>query len=327
MKKLITLILLLSFTIKAQDVKIGKQTWTTKNLDVSKFRNGEAIPLAKTNAEWALAGQNGQPAWCYYNNDPANGTTYGKLYNWYAVSDPRGLAPNGYHIPTDKEWTTLTTYLGGDWSASTKMKSSSGWKSGNNTSGFNALPCGYRHIDGDFDSYVGPGGTIIFEGSDANWWGSSEASTRTAGSIRLDNFGNKSDRSNHTKSLGFSVRCIKDCSNDYPPNIELNKRNAEEKKITAKLEAELDRAFKVLCSCGCCSNTFLRKNGWGHGEPNHPPTRLTGDLEQTGCLTPINVLLVGFMGIYAQMGDKNPLQSSLEDFKFCSKNCAYNCGR
>ena len=119
----------------------------------------------------------------------------------------------------------------------------------------------------------------------------------------------------------------KNCSNDYPRNIELNKSNAEEKKNTAKLEAELDRAFKVLCSCGCCSNTFLRKNGWGHGEPNTPPTRLTGDLEQTGCLSPINVLLVGFMGIYAQMGDKNPLQSSLEDFKFCSKNCAYNCGR
>jgi len=230
MKKIISLLLLLSFTIKAQDVKIGKQTWTTKNLDVSKFRNGEAIPLAKTNAEWALAGQNGQPAWCYYNNDPANGTTYGKLYNWYAVSDPRGLAPNGYHIPTDKEWTTLTTYLGGDWSASPKMKSSSGWKSGNNTSGFNALPCGFRHIDGNFESNVGPGGTIIFEGSDAEWWGSSEASTRTAGSIRLDNFGNNSNRSNRTKSLGFSVRCIKDCSNDYPPNIELNKRNAEEKK-------------------------------------------------------------------------------------------------
>ena len=66
MKKLLSLILLLGFTIKAQEIKIGTQTWTTKNLDVSKFRNGEAIPLAKTNAEWELAGQNQQPAWCYY---------------------------------------------------------------------------------------------------------------------------------------------------------------------------------------------------------------------------------------------------------------------
>ena len=129
MKKLLSLILLLSFTIKAQEIKIGTQTWTTKNLDVSKFRNGEAIPLAKTNAEWELAGQNKQPAWCYYENKGENGTTYGKLYNWFAVNDPRGLAPSGYHIPTDAEWTILTDYLGGDSIAGAKMKSTSGWNS------------------------------------------------------------------------------------------------------------------------------------------------------------------------------------------------------
>ena len=122
-------LILLSFTIKAQDVKIGTQTWMSKNLDVSKFRNGEAIPLAKTNAEWAKAGENKQPAWCYYENKGENGTTYGKLYNWFAVNDPRGLAPSGYHIPTDAEWTILTDYLGGDSIAGAKMKSTSGWNS------------------------------------------------------------------------------------------------------------------------------------------------------------------------------------------------------
>ena len=127
MKKLLSLILLLSFTIKAQDVTIGTQTWTSKNLDVSKFRNGEAIPLAKTNAEWELAGQNQQPAWCYYENKGENGTKYGKLYNWYALNDPRGLAPNGYHIPSKAEWTILTDNLGEE--AGTKMKSTSGWNS------------------------------------------------------------------------------------------------------------------------------------------------------------------------------------------------------
>ena len=127
MKKLLSLILLLSFTIKAQEIKIGAQTWTTKNLDVSKFRNGEAIPLAKTNAEWELAGDNKQPA--YYENKGENGTTYGKLYNWFAVNDPRGLAPSGYHIPTDAEFTILTDYLGGDSIAGAKMKSTSGWNS------------------------------------------------------------------------------------------------------------------------------------------------------------------------------------------------------
>ena len=129
MKKLITLLLILSFTIKAQEIKIGTQTWTTKNLDVSKFRNGEAIPLAKTYAEWVLAGRNQQPAWCYYENKGENGTKYGKLYNWFAVMDARGLAPSGYHVPTDAEWTILTDYLGGDSIAGAKMKSTSGWDS------------------------------------------------------------------------------------------------------------------------------------------------------------------------------------------------------
>jgi len=109
------------------EVAIGNQVWTSKNLDVSMFRNGEAIPLAKTDAEWESAGENQQPAWCYYENKGENGTTYGKLYNWYAVNDPRGLAPNGYHIPTDAEWTILTDNLGEE--ASTKMKNASGWES------------------------------------------------------------------------------------------------------------------------------------------------------------------------------------------------------
>lgn len=105
----------------AQTVTIGSQIWMTKNLDVANFRNGDPIPEAKTDAEWKAAGENEQPAWCYYDNDTANGTKYGKLYNWYAVNDPRGLAPTGYHIPTDAEWTKLSDYLGND--AGTKMKS------------------------------------------------------------------------------------------------------------------------------------------------------------------------------------------------------------
>ena len=112
----------------AQTVTIGNQTWTTKNLDLATFRNGDAIPQAKTNEEWSAAGRNKQPAWCYYDNDPKNGTKYGKLYNWYAVNDSRGLAPAGYHIPTDEEWTVLHDFLGGTrgylHSAGEKMKMS-----------------------------------------------------------------------------------------------------------------------------------------------------------------------------------------------------------
>jgi uncharacterized protein (TIGR02145 family) len=107
-----------------QTVTIGTQTWMTKNLDVATFRNGDAIPEAKTNEEWVAAGENKQPAWCYYENDPMNGTNYGKLYNWYAVNDKRGLAPAGCHVPTDQEWTVLSTFLGGEESAEKKMKMS-----------------------------------------------------------------------------------------------------------------------------------------------------------------------------------------------------------
>jgi uncharacterized protein (TIGR02145 family) len=202
MKKLLSLILLLSFTIKAQDVTIGIQNWMSKNLDVSKFRNGEAIPLAKTNAEWKSAGQNQQPAWCYYENKTANGTTYGKLYNWYAVNDPRGLAPKGYHIPTDKEWTMLTDYLGGD-SIGAKMKSTSGWEengNGSNTSGFAGLPGGCRGTNGSFSNI----------GANGPWWSSSESSTVDAWSRYLGSSDGSVGRGDDFKHFGFSVRCLRD---------------------------------------------------------------------------------------------------------------------
>ena len=103
------------------------QIWTTDNLDVSTFRNGDAIPEAKTEAEWKEAGMNAQPAWCYYENDAANGKKYGKLYNWFAVNDARGLAPQGWHVPSDEEWTKLCDHLGGRHVAGEKMKSTTGW--------------------------------------------------------------------------------------------------------------------------------------------------------------------------------------------------------
>ncbi len=119
--------LLISGLGNSQTVTIGTQVWMTKNLDVATFRNGDQIPEAKTDEEWKQAGKNKQPAWCYYNNDPANVAKYGKLYNWYAVIDPRGLAPNGYHIPSDPEWTKLVEYLGGEEVAGKKMKSTTEW--------------------------------------------------------------------------------------------------------------------------------------------------------------------------------------------------------
>ena len=191
----------------AQEIKIGTQTWATKNLDVSTFRNGDIIAEAKTDAEWEKAGDEGKPAWCYYVNDPANGKTYGKLYNWYAVIDARGLAPKGWHVPSDEEWTTLTDYLGGEEIAGIKMKSKSGWNDndgksggGNNSSGFAGLPGGYRIGDGTFN----------FIGYYGRWWSSTEYFTNFAWYRYLySNYGIV-DRSYSKKRNGFSVRCLGD---------------------------------------------------------------------------------------------------------------------
>lgn len=193
----------------AQTVQIGTQVWMTKNLDVSTFRNGDPIPEAKTDEEWKKAGENKQPAWCYYDNDPANGTKYGKLYNWYAVNDPRGLAPAGFHVPSDEDWTKLEDFLGTDDGG--KMKSTSGWnsftkggvtKSGNGTNscGFSGLPGGIRDLIGAFYGI----------GNYGNWWSSSETINYVAPYRDLINFNGYFYGSYYHKGLGLSVRCIKD---------------------------------------------------------------------------------------------------------------------
>ena len=199
----LAMILGLNPIFQAQTVTIGKQVWMTKNLDVSTFRNGDPIPEAKTDEAWKAAGENKQPAWCYYDNDPKNGTKYGKLYNWYAVNDPRGLAPAGYHIPTDAEWTVLTDYLGGEDVAFKKMKSPSGWvKKGNgtNSSGFSGLPAGGRLYDGSF-YYIGKG---------AYWWSSTEFVTYLAWYRFLGNNLSFVFRYSSYKGEGLSVRCLRD---------------------------------------------------------------------------------------------------------------------
>jgi uncharacterized protein (TIGR02145 family) len=187
----------------SNEVTIGKQVWMSENLNVDKFRNGDPIPQAKSDAEWEEARENKQPAWCYYDNDPSNGTKYGKLYNWYAVNDPRGLAPNGYHIPTDAEWTKLTDYLGGRDLACRKMKSKSGWDehgNGTNSSGFSGLPGGYGNYSGSFYS-IGKAGV---------WWSSTEDDASSAWSRILLYTNGSVDRSTHGKGKGLSVRCLRD---------------------------------------------------------------------------------------------------------------------
>jgi uncharacterized protein (TIGR02145 family) len=103
-------------------VRIDAQEWMSENLNAGSFRNGDPIPEARSDEEWRKAGQEGMPAWCYYENNAENGVKYGKLYNWYAVTDKRGLAPDGWHISSDAEWRNTTDYLGGEDAAGTKMK-------------------------------------------------------------------------------------------------------------------------------------------------------------------------------------------------------------
>lgn len=187
----------------SKEVKIGNQVWMLENLDVENFRNGDLIPQAKTAEEWENAGKNNEPAWCYYDNDESNGAKYGKLYNWYAVNDPRGLAPEGFHIPSNVEFTELTDSLGRENVAGLKMKSASSWYesgNGNNSSGFSALPGGFRYINGSFSDIAKVG----------NWWSSSESDKSNAVSRFLNYYNADVFNYNSDKLNGFSVRCLRD---------------------------------------------------------------------------------------------------------------------
>ncbi len=178
--------------------------WMTKNLDVSTYRNGDPIPNVTSNSEWATLTTG---AYCYYNNDSTTyAATYGKLYNWYAVNDPRGLAPEGWHIPSDFEWTTLGACLGGDVVAGGPLKeiATTHWNTPNegatNVSNFTALLGGSR-------VNFGPFGNIGYHGS---WWSSTELSPNQAWNATLSYANDNLFRFYYDKRDGFSVRCLRD---------------------------------------------------------------------------------------------------------------------
>jgi uncharacterized protein (TIGR02145 family) len=190
-----------------ESIKIGNQEWITRNLDVDRFRNGDFIPHVESNEEWKKAGENGQPAWCYYDNDPENGKKYGKLYNWYAVNDPRRLAPESWHVPTDEEWTSLVKFLEGEGIAGHKMKSVEGWEdgelqnwNGDNSSAFNGLPGGCRSIGRSFFSIRGS----------AFFWSATEGAYSGAWLRNLNNNNGDVGKSSYSEAVGASVRCLRD---------------------------------------------------------------------------------------------------------------------
>ena len=179
-------------------IKIGTQVWMVENLKTTKYRNGDLISNVTDGTAWNNLTTG---AYCNYNNDVNNTVTYGRLYNWYAVNDSRNIAPAGWHIPTDAEWTTLTSFVGA--SSGKKLKSKTGWNTGGNGTddyGFSALPGGYRLNNGAF-------GNI---GDYGYWLSSTENLTSYAWYRSMLYFTNNVERDYGGKWNGLSVRCIKD---------------------------------------------------------------------------------------------------------------------
>lgn len=178
-------------------VKIGNQVWMSENLKIKKFRNGDSILHAKSEEEWAQASYSKIPAWCYYENDSIKGEKNGVLYNWFAVTDTRGLAPDGWYIPNISEFRELVDFLGGEEKACIKLKSVNSWDlvNGNNKSGFNANPGGFRFDQGPFANY----------GHDGMWWTVSEGDIDAGICLDISDY---VDISKADKGAGLQVRCL-----------------------------------------------------------------------------------------------------------------------
>ena len=184
-------------------VTIGTQKWMSRNLEVMHYRNGDAIPQVESDAAWAALTTG---AWCWYQNQSANGPVYGRLYNWYAVNDPRGLAPAGWHVPTIAEWDTLSTALGGEFEAGGKLKQSGycAWFAPNvgatNSSGFTAVASGLRIADG----------TFIKMGIFAMWWSATPAAAGYADYFYVSTFYAFTYTGSDVNAFGLAVRCVRD---------------------------------------------------------------------------------------------------------------------
>ena len=185
-------------------VKIGSQVWMVENLKTTHYRDGTSIQNVTDGTVWHNLTTG---AYCNYNNDANNPITYGRLYNWYAVRDSRNIAPTGWHVPSDVDWTTLTNYLGGEDIAGGKLKEAGIWHWGNpnteatNKTGFTALPGGWRS---DYGIFVNVG----YLGC---WWSSTENDTQDYAWSRYMHYTSaESFRYKTGKNCGFSVRCVKD---------------------------------------------------------------------------------------------------------------------
>jgi len=185
-----------------QTLRAAGMVWSAENLNTAHFRNGDPIREVSDPKEWAAMTT---PACCYNANSPENGKIYGRLYNWYAVNDPRGLAPEGWHVATDSEWTKLTESLGGDESAGGALKATELWTAPNEGAtdaiGFRLLPAGGRRdTDGDF----------LATGGYSRMWTSTELSPQAAEGRSFVYFDGRVRKGKVNKKTGLAVRCVQD---------------------------------------------------------------------------------------------------------------------
>jgi uncharacterized protein (TIGR02145 family) len=180
---------------------VGKYTWTTSNLNAEKYRNGDPIPQVQDMKEWASLKTG---AWCWFENNSENGIVYGKLYNWYAVNDPRGLAPQGWHIPSKEEWEALIDNFGGTEEAGAKLKNYEIWESPNlgatYTCKFKALPGGFRQKNGEF----------FGTGKYGGFWMSNLNDEGLAWAAYMNNYLKDIFLNPYDENVGLSVRVVKD---------------------------------------------------------------------------------------------------------------------
>ena len=214
---------------KLESVSIGTLVWSSKNLNVDKFRNGDPIPQAKSFAEWEEASNQQKPCWCYFKFNASYGQIYGKIYNWFAVNDSRILAPFGWHVASHNDYSdllshcrTINTFSFSDAtpkeSNGNDLKSKTGWKSklGTDALGFSALPGHSLSMSLGFSGHYNYGADRWsfpdhFDGID--FWTSTHnpldfESSSTGFSLSDDEYCSISD--NNFKAIGKYVRCVKD---------------------------------------------------------------------------------------------------------------------
>lgn len=184
-------------------VRIGNQVWMAENLRVSHFKNGDLIKNVQANSAW---NQSDSAAYCTYSNSNTYDKIYGKLYNWHCINDERGLAPKGWHIPSETEIVELIEFLASDTSAASLMKEAgtSHWltyaEDSSKDIGFNALPAGYRMDDGSFHTLK----------SNAYFWTETASYEMFHWSSRLYRGFADVKREPYYMKYGLAIRCIKD---------------------------------------------------------------------------------------------------------------------